>query len=134
MAPHVVPANSRFPIRRIEIILAKLEQRMRAGVVRTQFVESERPAAVIDPIAFFEVPRIERTAPTAPAIAAAAEKTAAAAVGIRIRNADVLTAIQIARGIVRLITATLQEDGIDSLLIHFERERNPRDPCPDDAD
>ena len=134
MTLHIVTADGRFPVRRVEIVFAELEQRMRAGIVRTQLVESEWPAAILHPIAFFEVPRVERTAPAAPAIAAAAKKAAAAAVGIRIRNTYVLAAIQIARGVVRLVPTAFQQDGIDALLIQLERKRDPRDPCPDDAD
>src|ERR1700737_4354204 len=86
------------------------------------------------PVALVEVPRIERPAPSAPAITAAAEISAAAVVRERVRNADVLAAIEIARFVVGLQSAALQQACVDAELLHLQRKGDTRDATPDDAD
>ena len=133
-AAHVVAPDLALPVSGIEILRAELQQLMRARVVRRQFVEAERPAAVRDPVALLEVPRIERAAPAAPAIAAAAEIAAARAVRERIGKSGVLAAIEIAGFVVRPEATAFEHAGVDPRPRHFERKRNAGDTSADDAD
>src|SRR3981081_1080918 len=76
-----------------------------------------------DPVALFKTPRVERTAPTAPAIAAATEKSTATAIGKTIWQAKIFSAIEIPRLFSRIESAAFQQACIDTPLFHFARER-----------
>src|SRR5207253_965897 len=123
-APHVGTADGGLPVSGIEVVGPELEQRMGALVVRGELIEPEWPAAVRHPAALFQVPRVQRAAPAAPEIAAATEKTAAAVIGDGIGKPDVLAAIEVARLVVGLVAATLQQAGIDAKPLHLKRQRD----------
>src|SRR3954453_10074305 len=107
---------------------------MRARVVRREFFESEWPATMRNPVALLEVPWIQRTAPAAPAVAAAAEIAAARAVRESIRQSGVFAAVQVARFFVRRKPAAFQQAGIHPGGRHFACERDARDASPNNAD
>ena len=102
-------------------------------VVRCEFVQTKRPAAVIDPVALFKVPRIQWSAPSTPAIAAAAEKPATAAVCKLIWQADALATIQVPCSVIRGKSTTLQQTRIDAELFQLKRERYSRHARTDDT-
>ncbi len=133
-AAHVMASDLALPVGRVEILRAELQQFMGTRVVRRQFVETERPAAVRDPVALVEVPRIERAAPAAPAVAAAAEVAAARAVRERIGKPDVFAAIEVAGFVIRPEAPAFEHAGVDPGPRHLQRKRNAGHTSADDAD
>src|SRR5260370_9486672 len=106
---------------------------MAAFVVGLQLGFTERPAAMGHPWSRFKVEILERTAPAAPAIAAAAEEAAAAAVGESVGETDIFSAIEVTRRVVCAVATALKKAGTNACPVELTRDRYSGSSATDDA-
>src|SRR5262245_39551283 len=78
--------------------------------------------------------RLQRPAIPSPAVAAPAKITAAATVSKLIRNANVLAAVKIPRGFVRLEPSAFKQAGFNSMFFEFQGKRDTGDSTANNAD
>ncbi len=131
-----------FPAGGLVIERPNTEDLVGAAVVGLERFIPERPAAIRDPVALFEVDGLERAQPQAdavvgrqaPELAVPAEAPQARVIEPFVGQADVLAARQRLHGAVDLEPAPFEQADAETFAHQLSRQRDPRRAGADDAD
>jgi hypothetical protein len=100
---------------------------------RDQLLAPDRPTLARHPWPRLEVDRIQRTAPTKPAIGASAEEPASAFVEPRIGQPDVFARIKVLRFLIARESAAFEQHYVMPRTDELQRDRYSRRPSSDHA-
>ena len=122
------------PVGRPIVLRRHFQDTVRAGVEGFEVGASDRPATGVDPVTRLEGVLVPGAAEAAPAIAAAAQETAARSIGEVIVQTDAVTPIQISGRFIANLAAAFEQDAVDAGPLELERHRDAGGTGADDAD